>query len=113
MPPVYSCLHCQFLSHVLKALFFNQNSPKMKLFLQKDAKFLSAGGFAPRPPLRISGYAPAWNTVTGCHYYRAARRAKTVCSNSLFLHYAQLPPLKVTHMNTRLYSTMNVFRRPR
>ena len=35
----------------------------MKLFLQKNAKFLSAGGSAPRPPqtappLRISGYAP-------------------------------------------------------
>ena len=43
-------MHCQFLSHVLKALFFNQNSPKMKLFLQKNAKFLSAGGSAPRPP---------------------------------------------------------------
>ena len=50
MPPVYSCLHCQFLSHVLKSLFFNQNSPKMKLFLQKNAKFSSAGGSAPRPP---------------------------------------------------------------
>ena len=48
---------------VLKALFFNQNSPKMKLFLQKNAKFLSAGGSASSPqnspPLRISGYAPA------------------------------------------------------
>ena len=39
-----------FLSHVLKALFFNQNSPKMKLFLQKNAKFSSAGGSAPKPP---------------------------------------------------------------
>ena len=34
---------------VLKALFYNQNSPKMKLFLQKNAKFLSAG--APPPDL--------------------------------------------------------------
>ena len=49
MPPVQSCLHCQFLSHVLKALFFNQNSPKIKLFLLKNAKFLSAGGSIPRP----------------------------------------------------------------
>ena len=49
MPPVSSCLHCQFLSHVLKALFFNRNSPKIKLFLQKNAKFSSAGGSAPRP----------------------------------------------------------------
>ena len=34
---------------VLKALFFNQNSPKMKLFLQKNAKFSSAGGSASSP----------------------------------------------------------------
>ena len=39
----------------------------MKLFLQKNAKFSSAGGSAPRPPkqpppLRISGYAPGWST---------------------------------------------------
>ena len=43
----------QFLSHVLKALFFNQNSPKMKLFLQKNAKLFSAG--APPPDPRASG----------------------------------------------------------
>ena len=35
---------------VLKALFFNQNCPNMKLFSQKNAKFSSAGGSAPRPP---------------------------------------------------------------
>ena len=39
----------------------------MKLFLQKNAKFSSAGGSAPRPPnsppLRISGYAPG-NTAS-------------------------------------------------
>ena len=87
MQPVYSRLHCQFLSHVLNALFFYQNSPKIKLFLQKNAKFSSAGGSAPipsclqrlgalpqnfrppagggsaprptkQPPSRISGYAP-------------------------------------------------------
>ena len=90
MPPVQSCLHCQFLSHVLKALFFNQNSPKMKLFLQKNAKFSSAtpvsqaaGGFAPKPywppasgcsttpntapQLRIFGYAPAQYTSAVSH----------------------------------------------
>ena len=58
--------------------FFYQNSPKLKLFLQKNAKTLSAGGFPPRPPLasgdwglrpqaantqppplQIPGYAPA------------------------------------------------------
>ena len=68
-------MHCQFLSHVFKALLKNQNSPKMKLFLQKKCKIFerwgrspltlvpsAAGGFASRPqntpPLRISGYAP-------------------------------------------------------
>ena len=50
MQTVKSCLHCQFLSHVSKALFIYQNSPKMKLFLQKNAKFSSAGGSVPRPP---------------------------------------------------------------
>ena len=30
-----------------KALSFYQNNPKIKLFLQKNAKFSSAGGFAP------------------------------------------------------------------
>ena len=56
----------------------------MKLFLQKNAKFLSAGGFAPKPPLasrgwglrpqtpqtapplRISGYAPIFLYHKGC-----------------------------------------------
>ena len=36
-----------------KALSFYQNSPKIKLFLQKNAKFSSAWGKAPRP--RASG----------------------------------------------------------
>ena len=41
----------------------------MKLFLQKKAKFSSAGGSAPRPPkqpppFRISGYAPGRNYGT-------------------------------------------------
>ena len=54
-------LRCQFLCHVLKALFF-LNSPKIKLFLQKNAKFSSSGGSAPWisktvSPLQISGYA--------------------------------------------------------
>ena len=68
-------------------IFYNQNSPKKKLFLQKNAKFSGAGGSAPDPgvsglvvfsqipnlrrlgasppdpqnsppPLPISGYAP-------------------------------------------------------
>ena len=48
----------------LTALFFYQNSPKIKLFLQKNAKFSSAGAPPPGPPppppppFRISGYAP-------------------------------------------------------
>ena len=33
-----------------KSIIFYQNIPKMKLFLQKNAKFSSAGGFAPKPP---------------------------------------------------------------
>ena len=66
MQPVESCLHCQFLCRNLKALLC-QTSSEIKLFLQKNAKFLSAGGSAPRPQktaalLRISGYAPGYNT---------------------------------------------------
>ena len=42
-----------------KSIFLNQNSPKMKLFLQKNAKFSSDGGSAPRPPcLRRLGLCP-------------------------------------------------------
>ena len=39
MQPVESCLQCQFLCRILKALFY-QTSSKIKLFLQKNAKFL-------------------------------------------------------------------------
>ena len=78
---------------MLKALFFYQNSPKIKLFLQKNAKFLSARGkpsdprasggwgLCPQtpslrqlgirpqtpktaPPLKISGYAPNYEMIT-------------------------------------------------
>ena len=48
MQPVESRLHFQFLFRILKSLFY-QTSSKIKLFLQKNAKFLSAGGSAPRP----------------------------------------------------------------
>ena len=46
-----------------KSIIFYQYSPKIKLFLKKNAKFSYAGGSAPRPPkqhqqLRISGYVP-------------------------------------------------------
>ena len=41
------------------ALFFYQNSLKIKLFLQKNANISSAGGTAPRPPwLRRLGALP-------------------------------------------------------
>ena len=30
-----------------KSIIFYQNSPKIKLFLQKNAKFSSAGGYVP------------------------------------------------------------------
>ena len=42
-----------------KIINFNQNRPKVKLFLQKNTKFLSAK----HPPLQISGYAPESNHV--------------------------------------------------
>ena len=56
MQPVESCLHCQFLWRILKALLY-QTSSKIKLFSQKKAKFFSAKTAA---PLRISGYAPGY-----------------------------------------------------
>ena len=34
-----------------KSIIFSQNSPKMMLFFQKNAKFSNTGGSAPRPPL--------------------------------------------------------------
>ena len=60
MPPVQSCLHCQFLSHVLKALFYNENSPKMKLFLQKKCKIFERWGVRPQTPVppAAGGFAP-------------------------------------------------------
>ena len=47
-----------------ESIIFYPNCPKIKLFLKKNAKFSSAGGFAPSPPkqapqLRIPGLAPA------------------------------------------------------
>ena len=48
MQPVESCLHCQFLCRIFKALFY-QTSSEIKLFLQKNAKFLSAGAPPPDP----------------------------------------------------------------
>ena len=65
-------LRCQFLRHVLKALFFIKIAlNQITLFLQKNAKFFfkisPSDGWGlclqtPKiaPPLRISGYAPDW-----------------------------------------------------
>ena len=41
---------CLFLCQASKALFFYQKSPKIELFLQKNAKFSSAGSYASSPP---------------------------------------------------------------
>ena len=42
-----------------ESIIFYQNSPKIKLFLKKNAKFSGAGGSAPRPPcLRRLGAPP-------------------------------------------------------
>ena len=59
MQPLYSGLHCQFLSHVLKTLFFYQNSPKIRLFLQKMQNFRRLGAPPPNPvPPEAGGSAP-------------------------------------------------------
>ena len=70
-------LRCQFLCHVLKALFFIKIAPKLSYFCKKMQNFqalgaspqkppLAFGGWGLRPqtpkhsppPLQISGYAP-------------------------------------------------------
>ena len=66
MQPVGSCLHCQFLCRILKALFY-QTSSEIKLFLQKKCKIFERWGLrlqTPKTavPLQISGYAPGYNT---------------------------------------------------
>ena len=48
MQPVKSCCAANFLCHVLKALFFIKIVQKL-LFLQKNAKFSSAGATPPDP----------------------------------------------------------------
>ena len=43
----------------VKGINFCQNRPKIRLFLQKNAKFLSVGGYIPKPPcLRWLGTRP-------------------------------------------------------
>ena len=59
MQPVKSCLHCQFLCHVLKALFFYQNSPIIKLFLQKKMQnFRVLGALPPAPVSSVATHRP-------------------------------------------------------
>ena len=82
MKPVESCCAANFMPR-FKSMIFCQNSSKIKLFLQKNTKFLSAGapppdpvhpaagGFAPRPlkqpaPLRIFGYTPVDTPFRRC-----------------------------------------------
>ena len=76
----------------------------MKLFLQKNAKFSSAGGSAPRPttqpPLRISGYAPgSHEDVMWSLNYQAVQKSTTNCIITniikLYRHSARLVKQKV------------------
>ena len=66
MQPVESCLHCQLLCRILKALFY-QTSSNIKLFLQKKRKIFERWGFHPQIPktaalLQISDYTLGCNT---------------------------------------------------
>ena len=62
--PIYATSFIMFALPIskprFKSIIFNQNSPKMKLFLQKNAKFSSAGSSAPRPPClrRLGAFPP-------------------------------------------------------
>ena len=55
-------LRCQFLCHVLKALFIIEIVLKLSYFFKKMQNFRALGAPPPdpqdSPPLRISGYAP-------------------------------------------------------
>ena len=69
-----------------KSIIFYQYNLKTKLFLKKNAKFSSAGSFAPRfpkqpPQLRISGYAP----TTLCTVYNH-KGFRSFCFEQFFLH---------------------------
>ena len=59
-------LRCLFLCRVLKALFFIKIALKLSYFCKKNAKFQALGAPPPdpqnSPPLRISGYAPDFDT---------------------------------------------------
>ena len=55
-------LRCQFLCHVLKAVFFIKIALKLSYFRKKMQNFRALGATPPdpqnSPPLQISGYAP-------------------------------------------------------
>ena len=70
--PIYATSLIMFALPISKPRFksiaFNQNSPKIMLFLQKNAKFSSTGGSAPRPPcLRRLGTMPP-NQLSHCEF---------------------------------------------
>ena len=61
-------LRWQFLCHVLKALFFIKIALKLSYFCKKMQNFQALGAEPPdpqnSPPLRISGYEPAFFSIT-------------------------------------------------
>ena len=61
-----------------KSIIFYQTNPKIKLFLQKNAKFSSAGGSTPRPPRNMrlppEPQTPAVSHVVYETLYLASRR---------------------------------------
>ena len=69
MQPVESCLHCQFLCRILKALFY-QTTSKIKYFCKKMQIFerweLRPQTPKATAPLRISGYAPTSEFLRFC-----------------------------------------------
>ena len=54
-----------------KSIIFCQNSSKIKLFLHKNAKFLSAGGSAPRPLANFWQRARVTELLSGFKYNTA------------------------------------------
>ena len=46
-----------------ESINFNQNELKIKLFLENILNFLSAGGYAPKPPKRLFPIADFWLRV--------------------------------------------------
>ena len=84
-------------------MFFYQYSPKIKLFLQKNAKISSAGGLAPRPPClprqgalppdapflrRLGASPPTHNTAPQCEFLATPLLSVLVC-------YARILPTSI------------------